>query len=503
MPDTVTPAVGMNGTADKSVVQEPFGAPMMGVPYDGMPSSLTLYMSGVADLFPIWGTQPRTRDAMLRAFWPTEPLLASAIWTIVSKYASYRWILQGPARTSKIYQNILQGADFGRGWQSLMTKVLIDLLTQDNGSFIEIVRMADNPTSPAIALNHLDAGQCIRTQSWDEPVIYWDIRGRKHLMKWYQVIPLAEMSAPVDRAYGAQYCAVTRMLRAAQVMKSYSVYKNEKISGKFQKAIHLVSGVQRKVIEDAIKAANQVGETAGTERYMQPLVIASLDPNATVSSTTLELASMPDGFDEEKELKNYITTCAMAFAADYSDFAPLPGGGLGSATQAKTMHMKSRGKGAQVFMNLIQHALNYHGVLPDTVTFSYDEQDLPAEMDNVQLRMLRAQERQIRIMSGEITKDVARQMALMVGDLTDDQLAMMGQDRNDPDVTADSVLPVDILPPADVDEMTEADTTPAATGTSFTGQPNSNLKTQKPDAMSQKAANAPLAEGATLVGARR
>ena len=40
-----------------------------------------------------------------------------------------------------------------------------------------------------------------------------------------------------------QYCAVTRLLRAAQILRSLAIYKDEKIAGRFHRGIHLLRGI--------------------------------------------------------------------------------------------------------------------------------------------------------------------------------------------------------------------------------------------------------------------
>ena len=47
---------------------------------------------------------------------------------------------------------------FGNGWNSLMRKVAADLLSTDNGAFIEVLRDGPSPDSPFIGLAHLDHG---------------------------------------------------------------------------------------------------------------------------------------------------------------------------------------------------------------------------------------------------------------------------------------------------------------------------------------------------------
>lgn len=418
-----------NGTG--SVVRQPLPGEY------GFGSDIVLNIATLADEIIPWGVAPAQRDRQLRAFWPTEPTLASAIYTTVSRYAGFGWQLDGPAKIVSHYEKLLHSAEFGRGWQQFISKILLDVFTQDNGAFIELVRESDSPTSPVVSINHLDSGSCIRTGRYREPVIYYDRWGVARVMKWYQCIPVEEFPSPIETMRGIQYCAVTRMLRAAQIMRDICVFNHEKISGRFVRAIWLVGGVQTKTINDAMTTHQTIADNAGLTRFIQPLVIGSLDPTAKVSAEKIELASLPDGFDVDKFMRWYINQIALAFGSDYQEYAPLPGGGLGSGNQAETMHIKSRGKGPRLFMSLIEHIFNWQGILPTNVAFTYGDQDVAEDMERTRLRLLRAEERATRIKSGELTPEVAREIAVDVGDLDESYLTQLEQ--NDAEAEAQAL----------------------------------------------------------------
>lgn len=414
----------------ESVIKQP---PVGTVPFA---SELVLYIATTADDLIPWGYTPGLRDQQLRAFWPTEPVLASAIFSTASRYAAFSWSLYGPPRTTEIYRRMLHNVESGEGWTTLMLKTVIDLFTQDNGAFVEVVRASDSPTAPVVTLNHLDSNKCLRTGRRDEPVIYYDREGYGHTLKWYQVIILTECPSPIEDMRGVQYCTVTRMLRAAQIMRDISIYKREKISGRFTRAVTLVSGVQQKTIEDAIRVAQAEADSNNLVRYMQPVIIASLDPTSTVSKQTIELATLPDGFDEETNMRWYINQMALAFGGEYQDYAPLPAGNLGTSQQSKMLNAKGRGKGPKLFMNMIEQKFNFHGVLPSTVAFRYGDADLGEDEQISAVRKLRADDRATRIGSGEIDVKIARQMAVDSGDLDSRYLTIMGEE----DLTPNRIL---------------------------------------------------------------
>lgn len=399
----------------------------------GIGETLVFALAGIADDIPPWGALPVRRDQMLRAFYPTEPTLASAVFTIAGRNAAFNWELDGPERSVAAVQRLLvEGSDLGAGWTSLMIKIGTDLFTQDNGAFLEVIRQSDSESSPVVGIAHLDSGRCIRTGRWDEPVIYTDRKNRFHLLKWYQVIDLAEMPSPVETMNGMQLCAVSRVLRAAQLLRDVGIYQREKIGGKTATSIYLVGGVQRQAVEEAMQSHSQHQIEQGFTRYIKPAVLASLDPTKPVSVEEIAISSLPDGFDLDQVMTWYITQLAMGFGADYQDFAPLPGGALGSSQQSLILHQKSRGRGPALFMKMIEHIFNYQGIMPRNVTFRYMEQDVAADTEEAELENERAKTDKIYLETNVWTPESVRQQQLDRGQITEEVFDSL---QEDPDIT--------------------------------------------------------------------
>ncbi len=408
------------------------------------PSALFLNVASVADSFPAWGAEPIRRDRELRRFWPTENILASAVYSICIRNAAYQWTLEGPERTVEAVQNILAMAEMGDGWQAFITKICQDLFTQDNGAFIEIIRDGDNDDSPVIGIAHLDAARCRRTGNHETPVIYTDRKGVYHRLKAHQVTPLAEFPSPVETMNGMQLCAVSRVLRAAQILRDISIYRHEKIGGSNPNAIYLVGGLGSDRISDAMQQHKDNQARRGMTRWVIPLIVGSLDPDKTVSVDSIDLKSLPDGFDEDDAMKWYISELALGFGADYQDFAPLPGSSLGTGAQSLILHQKSRGRGPAFFMSMMEYTFNYHGLMPQNVTFKYDEQDLEADVEQAELDNKRADTRERDIKSEVLTPEAARQQMLDNGEMSQEVFDML-QPIGDitPEVVAEDTEPVE------------------------------------------------------------
>jgi hypothetical protein len=423
--------------------------------WPGVYGVLTMQLASVADDIVPWGRSPWKRDQQLREFWPTENILAGALYSICARNAALDWKIDGPPRTAAAVQDMLHSANLGKGWIDFATRLTLDLATQDNGAFIELIREGDSPTAAVIGLNDLDAARCLRTGDPNVPVVYTDRIGYRHLMKWYQVVSITEMPSPIETMNGMQYSALTRILRAAQVLRDISVYQREKIGARGPTSIHLVSGVAQARIEDQINKEAEKGDNQGLMRYLQPTILASLDPAAGVTHVEIPIKSLPDGFDEDKALKWYISTLALGFGRDYQDFAPLPGGGLGTSNQSQILHEKSQGKGPALHIKILEHIFNFQGVLPSTCSWRVDEEDLATDLDKAKVRTEEAAETKIMIDSGVWTPKFVRQMQVDSGRITDEQLAMLGED----DATTDTTV-TDETPAEDVTDIQQIDTAP-------------------------------------------
>lgn len=407
-----------------------------GAQENARPSSPLLFMiSTVADTMTPWGTNVRLRDQELREFAVSEPILSSAIYSTCVRNASFEWEIVAadpekpdPKNTKRAVTRMLLNSNRGVGWKSLMLKTCYDLYSQDNASFWELIRAKDDPSSPVLNIAHLDSGRCYRTGDPEVPVLYQDRTGIFHYMKWYQVITIEELPSPIEGMFGVQICAVSRALRAAQILRDIEIYKLEKVSGRWNKAIDLVGGFSRTEIDDALKQAESQLDNMGVLRYNQHTLLPSIDPTNPVSHVRIDLASLPDHFNFDEEMKWYVTILAMAFGVDYQEFAPLPTGALGSGQQSEILHMKTRGKGPAMIMGLFEHIINNNGLIPNTVKFQFKVHDAAQEESQANARFLRGKDRALRLQSNELDVIGARQLAIEDGDLPE-HLAMEMDER--------------------------------------------------------------------------
>jgi len=437
---------------------------------------IVLHLSSAYDqIVPTWWS-PR-RDAFFRNFWIQEPILASAIYSIAARNAAFGWDLSGLSDDVWQAQRLLQFADFGGGWQQLITKTTVDLLVNDNGAFWEIIRPAhvtldglilpavkqylenneqpewfavrpdntkvrlrgrdvklfDSPLDLPIAIAHLDSARVQRTGNPEIPAIYTDVDGKMHRMRWWQIAMFSDMPSPIEEMNGVGTSALSRIFRHAHTLQSLSVYKDEKLSGRFTRSVY-ITNADPQLIQDQIEQASNAADNVGLQRYSQPVIASTFDPGATPTIAKIDLAQMPDGFDEATTLEWYVSVLALALGVDYGFLAPLPGKGLGTASQSETMARQSRGKSSRLFMDMTANTINFKGILPESVRFRYIERDTEEELAIERVKQMRAETRATMIESGEISSQIARQIASDDGDLPERYLSVIGEQDMTPEV---------------------------------------------------------------------
>ena len=116
---------------------------------------------------------------------------------------------------------------------------------------------------------------------------------------------------------------------------------------------------------------------------------------------------------------------ALDLGVDYGFLAPLPGNRLGTGTQAETAERQAKGKSSRLFINLMEHTINWSGILPTCTTFRFNTPDPYEESERDRALGRRARSLSILIKAGVITPEVAAQIAADTGDLDPQYLSQM------------------------------------------------------------------------------
>lgn len=343
---------------------------------------------------------------------------ARLIGPFVPPSMRYKLPSYAPHYNSVLWQDVKQGP--------LYADEITEIHEGDNGkqTTAYCIDVEDNHNFIA---GNLVVHNCTRTGIPEAPVVYVDTEGASHLLKWYQVVTLEDLPSAQEDKYGIGLCAVSRALRLAQTLRDITILKQEKVSGRFAGSIWLTN-VGHEVIQDAVDAAVEHADNRGLTRYMPPIIADTIEPNAEPRVAEIALASLPENFNEDEALRWYIAGLALDLGVDYGFLAPLPGNRLGTAQQAEVAERQSRGKASRLFMKQMEEKFNYYGLLPRNVWMEYKEVDTAEEMERDTAKARRAKTRADRIMSGEITPEIARQIAVDEGDLDPAYLKMLEEE---------------------------------------------------------------------------
>lgn len=371
---------------------------------------------GYTTLSPWWS---RNRDFQLRQTVHQESMWASAIFKAITKRAALGFDITDEQKSNirvRRAQELYLLADLGKGWVHFLQRHLRDFLLTDNGAFVEIVRSGAARGSRIIGLVHLDSCRCTRTQDPRRPVLYRDRIGREHIMKDYQVLTFADMPDAGETYNGVGFCAASRAYPTISKMAALEQYYHEKFTGDGALGLTLVSGISAKSFESAVATGDEEVRRAGVVYYKNKIVIPVMNKEG-FEVAEIPLKSTPDNFNSKEERDNAYLIYANAIGTSVQDIQPLSGQGLGTGTQSVILDEASEGQGLAAWNKQWEQSNNEY-ILPTATTFVFtNTHDLRDQKAKAEVAKMRADERNIRIMSGELSIEEARQIALDAGDL--------------------------------------------------------------------------------------
>lgn len=330
-----------------------------------------------SEIAPWWSPQ---RDWDLRLFWQREgnDILQGALASMLKWGRTLAWVVEGPQRVAKKYQQTLAESEFGDGWGTLISKVLLDYYTQDKGASIEIIGdgPADGPlVGPVLGLAHLDSQYVQPTGDPVYPILFNNAKtGHAHKIHTTRVIRLVDMPSPSEYMCGVGFCALSRIIAASQVLLKLTRYKNEKLSDMPEAGLLILNNILPKQWDDAQANHARGRRKLGEEIWSPIMTLFSIDPAQPATATLTSFASLPEGFDEDVVTRIYVNIVALAFGVDAREFWPVSSGSLGTVRETETMAEKAKGKGKGDVISIIERALNWK-VLPESVSFRFDSQD--------------------------------------------------------------------------------------------------------------------------------
>jgi hypothetical protein len=244
------------------------------------------------------------------------------------------------------------------------------------------------------------------------------------------------MPSPRAEMLRVGYCWTSRAVNAAQNLIDESVYKQEKMGSRPQRAILLTKGgLDPDTVQSAFRIAESSMSSRGLSRYSKFVVMGDqMMPDAALEM--IDLASLPDGFDYEKDTTLGMFTIALTGAVPPRWLWPATTSG---ATKADAMYQHVAGLtgGPGATLQMIATALGgsergkQHTsgkFLPPSLKMIFDFQDDEQDRSSAEIREVRSQARASDIGGKVISVRVARQQMVSDGELSEAQFAELELD---------------------------------------------------------------------------
>jgi hypothetical protein len=385
----------------------------------GAPISLMMLLAKVNDIIAPWWS--RRRDLELRSFTKSSDHLSGAVFNMCAKMTAIPVKVEAKDKSIKTHVKaaeeftdvIINGSQFGEGWVAFYGKFIEDLLTQDNGAFAEIIGPGkkDGPlTGMPISIAHMDSARCLRTGSPEYPVVYEDISGKMYKLHYSRVWFASQQPSTDVRMCGVGFCAASRAINSTQNLIDISTYKQEKLGSRPPRKLMITGGgLDPEDIQLAVQMSERAMSNAGFTRFSKTIVAGNrniLDPRVE----EIDLASLPDGFDEKESTILGMSVIAMAFGMDAKELFPMMEGGASKA-DAIVQHMKQRGKGPGQILQITETGCGSK-MLPPYLQLVFDYQDDAQDRQAAEIRATRSQSRQRDLITSVTNVRLERQLML-------------------------------------------------------------------------------------------
>lgn len=351
---------------------------------DVAPAAFWTFWEQSEEKIPKWGSYKRI--AYTRNIARNEPIMAGAVGSMISRIVALDWEIKGGRNLVRRFHDVLSKANDGDGWDTFIDPFVFDYTTTDIGGLGELGRENDNDESPVVAIWNLDAGLCQLTGNRNFPILYTpQIGGKSIKLKPWDFMRSVDQIASEERMFGMGYCAVSRALKAINVLLKLYNYEDEMLSDMPPQGIASITGMTDQEVETAFLKYDAMRQSKQQMTFKGVLwLVSTMSPLQQVKAEFTPFANLPDGFNKQEAISIYVATLALCFGVDVREFWPFSNGPLGSAAEAEVQAEKAKGKGLGRMLSAIQRAINWN-VLPEGLEFEFDMPNSEEEMTRAQI----------------------------------------------------------------------------------------------------------------------
>lgn len=419
-----------NGTIDKEIFNE--REESRSDVYNGMGASFFRWATAAGEVVSPWWSP--ARDEQLRNFVKNSDHISGTVNTLRDMMTAIPVHVR--AKDTSVKSHVRQANQFtdmlmnktesrgntaSTGWGVGFGAFVDDFNTTDNGAIFAL----EGPGRPDKALTgsptkliHLDSLRCQRTGHREYPIIYNDRDGKRYKLHYTRVVVMSSMASSIQDMCGVGFCAVSRCINNGQVLTDIGRYKQEKLGSRPRRALIVAEGAttnEVKAIASSLELFNERMDNMGLTRYTLIPVVGSKGP-----LSLLDMASLPDGFDELQSTQLSIAAIALAFGVDMRQLAFSFGVAGSTKADAEVQHAKMQGKLPGYILEEVCRQFGAK-VLPPHLYLEFDYQDDGQDQQQAEINKIRAEGRKLYLDTKTIDTRTARQQMVETGELDEAQ----------------------------------------------------------------------------------
>ena len=389
------------------------------------------------------------RDQWLFRTMLNSDVLAGAAFSTSARLASIPVSVVARDRNNRNHRRIARWSSLllEYNWQKVAFQMALEWQTQDNGVFVEVLGGGDpgGPIEPtrvpgtndylyALGLRVLDSQRATRTGHPDYPVVYRykPPVGPEKYYKFHKsrILFMSQMPIPREEMLGIGYCASSRIIRQVLRLEDIDFLEDEMLGARPLSQIIFSRGISATDMEESFAMADVKAETANAmgdkRRTSRSVFVSAQGPPDAVKAASIEtfdLKRLPEGYDPEVYMNLAMNIVAMGFGFDPREFWPATVRGATRA-DAEVQHWKSMRKTPGLWVNGMAQAL-MELFVPNVAVVEFDQQDDEQDRLRAEIRKIRSEVVKDYMDAGVLTEDVAWQIMLSEGDLTEEQYSAL------------------------------------------------------------------------------